>query len=732
MKNNSKNNTEFYTYDIETYPNFFSIILLPLTRNQILVDKYIETDIQYINTDSGDIEKENLWKLKTKLWEAMGIKIFTIFRDKDNPLNIIDNSQNIVNFIANNSYKCLFGYNSYNFDSNLLDSLLFYKGNRNFKMNYTAFLELWLYEEAQMYIKWGREYRNSQNHVLKKVRRVFEDRDLQKIMYLDKSFTSLKQVAVSLKWHRLQELPIEAGRKIEKQDIRTILDYNVNDVLITDAMLWECYNEVTLRDEITNMYNMNVKNDSRSSIGNKLMIKTYSEITGLPPVAFKSNRSFCDYVKLNEIISDKIQFETPFFIDILEYLKTRSIKIDTDSQTAEPTTTKYKTVDLKKGVIYVPKNINESYLQFNKIEFMLDSNRYTLGKGGLHTRDEAGIFLSNENEKLIDADVTSYYPSIIINFDISPRHLAKGVFVDIVRKYRDDRVVAKKNKDTVKAEALKIVINRIYGSLADINDMNYDPQALYSVTLNGELSLLMLIESLYLNKIQILSVNTDGILCKVKKSDIELYNDICKKWQDKTNFALEFTEYEKYVRRDVNAYIALKTGYYSADNKENYIKYKNLFDPAVKLEKGYKYPVINIALVRYFVNNIPIKETVKNHIKSSKFAIYDYCISQKVGKSFKIVYRRYVNGEKIESEAQYTNRYYVCTKNGGYLVKLKTKQEISLIAEQVQIFNNYKFEENYNIDFNYYIKIVQKLLYGEAKTKKVSDFGIVYAQSKLF
>jgi hypothetical protein len=501
----------------------------------------------------------------------------------------------------------------------------------------------------------------------------------------------------------------------------------------------ECYEELVLREGITRQYGINDKNDSRSSIGNKLMIHSYSEATGLKPVSFMNNKIEFNGVRLADIIDKRIEFKTEFFKGILEYLKTRNIIVQKEDETE--LSVYFKTVSVRHYPVYVPKTVNEDDKQFLKLEFILAGNRYTIGLGGLHSKDEAGLYQSTDNEYIVDADVTSYYPSILINFKIAPEQHDLSAFLDIVRKYRDDRVLAKKEQDTVKAEILKIAINRIYGSLADEHDMNYDPKALYSVTLNGELSLLMLIEELHENKIEILSTNTDGILCRVHKSLWDKYNEICGAWQEKTGFNLEFTEYEKYIRRDVNAYIALKKGFSQAKDKSKYVKYKNIFDPAVKLEKGYKHPVITIAILNYFIKGISVEDTIKNHISTSEFAIYDYCIAQKVGKQFKIVYRQYSEGTVTDTELQHTNRYYICKNNGGMLFKLKElwknnrkiTQEIALITQQVRILNNYYYEEDYNIDFNYYIKIANQVLYGASKKKKkVKEFGILHSQSKLF
>ncbi|MBQ3306891.1 MAG: hypothetical protein IJG68_01725 [Bacilli bacterium] len=69
---------------------------------------------------------------------------------------------------------------------------------------------------------------------------------------------------------------------------------------------------------------------------------------------------------------------------------------------------------------------------------------------------------------------TSYYPSIIISYNIAPKHLHKQSFVKMVSYLKNTRVKCKHGGDInviegvpnkIAAEALKIVINSIYGKL---------------------------------------------------------------------------------------------------------------------------------------------------------------------------------------------------------------------------------------------------------------------------
>jgi hypothetical protein len=72
-------------------------------------------------------------------------------------------------------------------------------------------------------------------------------------------------------------------------------------------------------------------------------------------------------------------------------------------------------------------------------------------------------------------------------------------------------------------------------------------------TLNGQLMLTMLAEELVdtIDGLQVLQINTDGITVRMHIDWINIYNQICKDWEEKTKLKLEFVKYSKMVIADV-------------------------------------------------------------------------------------------------------------------------------------------------------------------------------------
>lgn len=126
------------------------------------------------------------------------------------------------------------------------------------------------------------------------------------------------------------------------------------------------------------------------------------------------------------------------------------------------------------------------------LECEIAGMKCVFGWGGVHGGID-GIIV--QNRAIIDADVASLYPSIMIRYNLISRSVPKNGqerFKTIVKT----RLEAKKNGDKNTANALKIAINSMYGCSRDKNSLMYDPRNGRSVCVAGQLLLLDLIEHL--------------------------------------------------------------------------------------------------------------------------------------------------------------------------------------------------------------------------------------------
>lgn len=583
-----KNNT--YCYDIEIYRNFFCVSFLNIvTKEQIVFQ---------ISQRKNDIEL-------------------------------------LYNFIKDKGLT-LIGFNNFKYDDRMMNYLFKLKANN---LSYEALCyELWMFSNSIINNQNKEEFSYNNNNL-------FESIDVQKILGLDKpsSWKSLKACAVNLKHDLIQDLPIPYDKEISENQIDEIIEYNINDIIITDLIVDNAYSKLNLRKELSLEYNVNLMNESDSSICNRILEKEYSDITNSSLEDFKRKRTFVDTVKFSDIIDPRIRFKSSKLNDFLIKLKNIEIKIDSEDNE--------KIESIKIGKL-----------------------NYVLGLGGLHSETPPGIFKTNIfGNKIYTCDVLSYYPSYMLMRKIKSNHL-KPEITNVLDKIFRQRVEAKANRKKTKSEGLKIVINSFYGKFLSKYSWLYDPTKAYQVTINCQLFLLMLIEDLELNGIEVISANTDGIECYTENA--RLYTIICRGWCEYTGFKLEYDEYNSLYFRDINNYLA--------ETNNGIIKTKGIFDTNPPLNKSVDFPIISIMLYEYFLQGRNYKKITQ---RLHNYHITDFCGSQKIGGGMiPELHSITPNGLKIDI-LQKTNRYYV-SKEGGYLYKRK-KVENKEVKEsnQLDLFN---------------------------------------------
>ncbi len=214
--------------------------------------------------------------------------------------------------------------------------------------------------------------------------------------------------------------------------------------------------------------------------------------------------------------------------------------------------------------------------------------------------------------------------------------------------------------------------------------------------ITGQLVISKVIEKFFFLNVEIISVNTDSVTLKLKKTDLHLLDLVRNEIKEELNFVLEDTFYDKLIFKNVNSYLGVTTN--------GKVKQKGIFVEKPVLGNSTDELVIAKALNAYFVNNISPKEFITNPDKYG-LHIYSYCCSNKISKDFTVMYNNQIQ--------QQLNRYYF-SKNSPYLYKQKkggTLQHVN-VGEGVELFNTYVKKEwkDYNINYNYYIRKTQKII----------------------
>lgn len=635
-----------HIYDIEVYPNGLWASFIPVDASKEALQKYIDADID-----------KKIWEKESALKE-LDIIVFGIFGSRNE-------LKELVNFL--NEVPALIGYNNKHYDNLIMDLLCIQYSK--FKAYDTNRITSECYDLSQQIIEsQGMSVRYS-NPIFKKYRHPYISIDLMAIVFENIERKSLKQVAINLKWYRIQDLPFHFTKMIEFHEETAIIDYNINDILITFTLYWHQIDIIKRGIELGNLYSVNLLNASKSKTADILLAKFYEEATGLRYYDFKDLRTYRSNIYFGSLIDARIKFKDSKLIEFLDRLKGTILNVSTG--------------EFKENLIF-------------------KGQAYTFATGGLHSKDRAGVLQSTKTTVYRDCDVGSYYLSITKNLRVHPAQLDGLAFYNIITTLLSERLEAKHNGEKIKADGLKITLNAIYGKFGFEMGWLYDLEALYKVTLNGQLFLLMLIETFEEEEIHVMSCNTDGIVVDLPLVKEEIYYKLCNDWCKVTNFELEYTDYSKYVFTSVNSYLAIKT-----DGK---VKTKNDFTTDIQLNKGYNMPIVAIALNEYYIKGTPIDDTLHNHSN-----IYDFCISQKMGEQFIAEYHELVMGDLLITPLQKNIRYFVTTKGGTLMKKYKdTNKRISAVAgETVTIFNDFFRVNNmseYNIKYNFYKKECYKII----------------------
>ena len=247
----------------------------------------------------------------------------------------------------------------------------------------------------------------------------------------------------------------------------------------------------------------------------------------------------------------------------------------------------------------------ENYKLDQKLKIDVCGVPHTFGLGGLHGAPNKPLYRKG---LLIHIDVTSYYPSLMIQYDLLSRAVKdKQVFKDIY----DKRVALKKAGKKKEQAPYKIILNSTYGITNDQYSLAFDPRRNHEVCINGQLLLLDLLEHLE-GHCELIQSNTDGLIVMIKNTDeaFEKIDDICWEWEQRTKMRLGFDILTDIYQKDVNNYIfVFDNG--ELERKGGYVKESNLLDNDL--------PIINEALVNYMIYKIPVEETINKCNELIKF-----------------------------------------------------------------------------------------------------------------
>jgi len=509
-----------------------------------------------------------------------------------------------------------------------------------------------------------------------KYKNYFYSIDLLTMRFSSKLRVGLKETQVTMEYPNVEEYNGDFDKPLPLDKFDEMISYNINDVDSTEELLNRSRDLIDLRLGIEKEYSVDVLSKDGMTIGMEILKVKYLEKTGKTWQDIKDLRSPCDYIALKDVILPFVEFQHPVLKEMLE--------------------------ELKQQIVSPGRKGYEKH-------FLLNDMEISVGVGGIHSRNDPEIIIPHEDEVCLDSDVASLYPSLIISYKFIPPHLGNE-FLETYSNIRTERLEAKRNKQKIKNETLKLALNGVSGNLQQQFSWIYSPFTVMQIRMNGQMLLLMLCERLLKLGARLKQLNTDGVLYVIKKDKLDALNDELKAWEKQTKLELETDEFEAFYQYAINDYFGTAKGYSESKNPD-LIKKKGMFLTDITIGKGMPPRIIPEAIMSYFLENVSPREYLKSCTDLRKFLTY-----QKVGKQFDV----YHGNKKLV----HINRFYYSTTE-PYLLKWDSveKRLINMNTKSGVHILNKLVETNIpkDLNYDYYLYEINKI---------IGDF--VYKQLTLF
>ena len=383
---------------------------------------------------------------------------------------------------------------------------------------------------------------------------------------------SLKLYAARLHTRSIQDLPIDPAKVPTDAEKDILREYCHNDLENTIALYRALKGQCELRDAMNEQYGIDLRSKSDAQMAEGVIRSELEKVLNkkLDKPGPETGLTFRYQVPA------WVRFSSPELIALLDEVRRADFAVS------------------EAGAVVLPKELASRKIQ-------IDAGTYRMGIGGLHSSESHTVHHADADTMLIDFDVAAYYPSILLNQGLYPKHLGPG-FLKVYQSLVDRRLAAKAAKNSVVNESLKITINGTFGKTASKYSFLYAPDLFIQITITGQLALLMLIEELQ-SIVTVISANTDGLTVLCSRDGERMVYEATRLWEQKTGFTLESKEYDALYNRDVNNYVAILT--------DGTVKVKGAYGTGLPLHKNPVNPICAKAVIAYLQFDADLATTIR-------------------------------------------------------------------------------------------------------------------------
>ena len=353
-------------------------------------------------------------------------------------------------------------------------------------------------------------------------------------------------------------------------------------------------------------------------------------------------------------------------------------------------------------------------------------NNFVYGTGGVHsTYKDSLYYISDDEYILVNADFENLYPSLLVVYDYfaagvpaEGRELFKYLLSECRRLKAQLKQMAKDGKSNTPEydelfklrDAIKLILNASTGAMRLKFSPLYDPQQIIALCMTGQLLTTCMAKLIHNLGGLIVQTNTDGVLFRIRRSDLKTARDMLSDFSAKVEIPLEIDEEYSVFQKNVNNYILYSAPGAKPKLKGRWAKKSGSDVPLVPLNA----PVINNAVIDYYSKNIPISESIRKETNPLNFMM-----TTMKGPTYHGVLYQSESGEISTSNI---NRVYASVnQNKGTLTKYKLDDEgniykrdkIASIPDHCGLWNDDVPKNSIlnmipDIDYDWYIKQAEK------------------------
>ena len=224
---------------------------------------------------------------------------------------------------------------------------------------------------------------------------------------------SLKLYAGRLHCQKLQDLPIDPDAELTAPQAAQIIEYCGNDLNNTATLYAELEAQVRLREDMSKTYRQDLRSKSDAQVAEHVISAEVEKINGVRPKRPDNLEGKVYKYRVPGFVS----FQLPQLQALLATIKDANFTVGAS------------------GSIELPQALNG-------LDLRIGGGKYRFGIGGLHSSETCVSHVADDDVMLIDRDVTSYYPSMILNQGLYPQHLGEA-FLTVYRSLVERRVAAK-------------------------------------------------------------------------------------------------------------------------------------------------------------------------------------------------------------------------------------------------------------------------------------------------